>query len=79
MAKQLTSVLLERDVLLKLKAISRSTNKSTTYLISEAVTEFITRKTSNQKINIIGIADSKDPGFAREDERYLKESGFGED
>ena len=79
MEKDRTSVLLEKDIMLKLKALSRSTNKSATFLIQEAVTEFVAQKTSKQKIGIIGIADSKDPHFAQKDEEYLEKSGFGED
>ena len=79
MEKERTSVLLEKDIMLKLKALSRSTNKSTTFLIQEAVTEFVAQKTSKQKIGIIGIADSKDPHFAEKDEEFLEKSGFGED
>ena len=79
MEKERTSVLLEKDVMLKLRALSRSTSKSTTFLIQEAVTEFVAQKTSNQKIGIIGIADSGDPHFAERDEEFLEKSGFGED
>ena len=79
MEKERTSVLLEKDVMFKLKALSRSTNKSTTFLIQEAVTEFVAQKTSKHKIGIIGIADSKDPHFAEKDEEFLEKSGFGED
>ena len=79
MEKDRTSVLLEKDIMLKLKALSRSTNKSATFLIQEAVTKFVAQKTSKQKIGIIGIADSKDPYFAEKDEEFLEKFGFGED
>jgi len=79
MEKERTSVLLEKDIMLKLKALSRSTNKSTTFLIQEAVTEFVAQKTSKHKIGIIGIADSGDPHSAEKDEEFLEKSGFGED
>ena len=79
MEKERTSVLLEKDVMLKLRALSRNTNKSTSFLIQEAVTEFVAQKTSKQKICIIGIVDSKDPYFAGKDEEFLEKSGFGED
>jgi predicted transcriptional regulator len=79
MEKDRTSVLLDKDIMLKLKALSRSTNKSTTFLIQEAVTEFVAQKTSKKNIGIIGIADSKDPYFAQKDEEFLEKSGFGED
>jgi predicted transcriptional regulator len=79
MEKERTSVLLEKDVMLKLRALSRSTSKSTTFLIQKAVTKFLAQKTSNQKIGIIGIADSGDPHFAERDEEFLEKSGFGED
>ncbi|MBM3700728.1 MAG: hypothetical protein FJW68_07470 [Actinobacteria bacterium] len=79
MEKERTSVLLEKDIMLKLEALSRSTNKSKTFLIQEAVTEFVAKKITKKKIGIIGIAESKDPYFAQKDEEFLKNSGFGED
>jgi len=79
MEKERTSVLLEKDVMLKLRALSRNSNKSTSFLIKEAVTEYVAQKTFKQKISIIGIADSKDPYFAQKDEEFLEKSGFGED
>jgi predicted transcriptional regulator len=79
MEKERTSVLLEKDIMLKLKALSRITNKSTTFLIQEAVKEFVVQKTSKKKIGIIGIAESGDSHFAEKDEEFLEKSGFGED
>lgn len=79
MEKERTSVLLDREVMLKLQAISRKTNKSRTFLINEAVTEYVTRKSPGKKLGIIGIVDSKDPDFAAKDERFLEREGFGED
>jgi len=79
MEKERTSVLLEKEIMLKLIAISRKTNKSKTFLISEAVTEYVSKKTPKKKIDIAGIADSRDPYFAGKDEEYLKDNGFGED
>jgi predicted transcriptional regulator len=79
MEKERTSILLDKETMLKLQALSRKTNKSKTFLISEAVTEFIAKKSPQKKLGIIGIADSKDPQFAENDEKYLKDQGFGED
>ena len=79
MEKERTSVLLDKEIILKLRALSRNTNKSKTFLINEAVTEYITKKVSKRKISIIGIAESRDPYFAENDEEYLRKNGFGED
>lgn len=79
MDKERTSVLLDKEIMVKLQMLSRKTNRSKTFLINEAVAEFVAKKTLKKKLNIIGIADSKDPSFAREDEKYLKDEGFGED
>jgi len=79
MERQRTSVLLEKETMLKLLAISRKTNKSKTFLISEVVTEYVNKNAPKKKIDIAGIADSKDPYFAGKDEEYLKDNGFGED
>jgi metal-responsive CopG/Arc/MetJ family transcriptional regulator len=77
--KERTSVLLDKETMLKLQAISRKTNKSRTFLINEAVTEFVTKISPKKKLGIVGIVDSGDPNFAKEDEKFLEEEGFGED
>jgi len=79
MKKERTSVLLDKEIMLKLLALSRKTNKSRTFLINEAVKEYIAKNTSKKKLDIISIAESKDPHFAENDEDYLKDNGFGED
>ena len=79
MEKDRTSVLLDKDIMLKLEALSRSTNKSKTFLIQEAVAEYVAKKITKKKIGIIGIAESNKPYFAQKDEDFLKNSGFGED
>jgi len=71
MKKERTSVLLNKEDILKLKALSKMLNKSTSFLIQEAVTEFITKKIPERKIDIIGMVDSGDPYFAEKDEKIL--------
>lgn len=72
------SVFLDNDVMLKLKILAKLTNKSNSFIIREAVTEYIAKKIPKKEINIIGIVDSGDPHFAENDEdEYLK--GLGED
>ncbi|GAG72241.1 unnamed protein product [marine sediment metagenome] len=63
---------LDKDVMLKLKILAKITNKSTSYLIREAVTEYIAKKIPNKEIGIIGIVNSGDPHFAENDEEYFK-------
>ena len=70
---------LDKEVLLKLQAISRKTNKSRTFLINEAVAEFVANRSTKKKLSIVGIVGSKDPDFAANDEEFLAEEGFGED
>ena len=79
MEKDRTSVLLDREVMVKLKAISAATKKPMNFLIQEATTEYITKLSPKKKMKIIGMVDSGDPHFADNVEEYLKESGFGED
>ena len=79
MEKERTSVLLNREDKLKLKAISKNTGKSTTFLIQEAVSEFISKTMPNKKIEIIGIVESGDPYFAENDEKILEEINSGEE
>ncbi len=73
-----TSILLEKDVMLKLKTLAKTTNKSTSFVIREAVTEYVTKKTPKKNFNIIGIVNSGDPHFAENDEEYLK-NNYGKD
>jgi PHP family Zn ribbon phosphoesterase len=72
--KDRTSVLLDREVMVKLKAISMATRKPMNFL-----TEYIAKLAPKKKMEIIGMVDSGDPHFADNVEEYLKESGFGED
>ncbi|MDP3012061.1 MAG: ribbon-helix-helix domain-containing protein [Candidatus Hydromicrobium sp.] len=76
MDKERTSILLERDIVLKLKNLARLTNKSTSFIIREALSEYITKKIHKKEINIIGIVNSGDPHFAENDEEYLKKKNF---
>ena len=57
--------------MLKLKAMSKRTNKSTSFLIQEAVSEFIVKESPAKNIGIIGMVDSGDPRFAQKDEEIL--------
>ena len=76
MDKERTSILLEKDVMLKLKNMARLTNKSTSFIIREALSEYIAKKIHKKEINIIGIVNSGDPHFAENDEEYLKKKNF---
>ncbi len=78
MDKERTSILLDKDVMLKLKSLAKVSNRSTSFIIREAVSEYVAKKVPETKINIIGIVDSGDPHFAENDEEYLKKS-FGKD
>ena len=71
MKKERTSVLLNQADMLKLKAMSKRTNKSTSFFIQEAVSEFIAKTAPVKKIGIIGMVDSGDPHFAQKDEEIL--------
>jgi len=66
------SVFLDKDVILKLKRLSKITNKSTSFLIREAVSSYVAKKAPKKEIGIIGIIDSGDPHFAENDEEYFK-------
>jgi hypothetical protein len=77
--KDRTSVLLDREVMLKLKAISLATKKPMNFLIQEATIEYVAKLAPKKKMEILGMVDSGDPHFADKDEEYLKEKGFGED
>ena len=74
MEKERTSMLLYKDVMFKLKRLSKTTNKSTSFIIREAISEYVAKKTPKKEINIIGIVDSGDSHFAENDEEYLKKN-----
>ena len=78
MEKERTSILLDKNEMFKLKKIAKFTNKSTSFIIREAISEYVAKKTPKKEINIIGIVDSGDPHFAKNDEEYLKKN-FGKD
>jgi len=74
MDKERTSILLEKDIMLKLKNMAKFSNKSTSFLIREAVTEYVAKKVPRKEIGIIGIVNSDDPHFDENDEEYLKKN-----
>lgn len=71
MKKERTSILLNQEDLTNLKSLSRKTNRSTSFLIQEAVTEFLAKNIKEKKISIAGMVDSGDPHFAEKDEEML--------
>lgn len=73
MEKERTSVLLDKEDMIKLKTISKKTGKSTTFLIKEAVSEYVSKIQPKRNIDIIGIVESGDPYFANNDEKILEE------
>ena len=78
MEKERTTVLLNKDEMFKLKKIAKFTSKSTSFIIREAISEYIVKKIPKKETNIVGIVDSGDPHFAENDEEYLKKN-FGKD
>jgi len=78
MEKERTSILLNKDEMFKLKKIAKFTSKSTSFIIREAISEYIVKKIPKKETNIVGIVDSGDPHFAENDEEYLKKN-FGKD
>ena len=77
MDKERTSILLEKDIMLKLKNMAKFSNKSTSFLIREAVTEYVAKKAPRKEIGIIGIGSSGGSDIANNEDEYLK--GLGED
>jgi predicted transcriptional regulator len=69
--KERTSVLVNQEDLLKLKTLSMKMNKSTSFLIQEAIADFLIKKMPDKKIEMIGMVDSGDPHFAEKDEEIL--------
>ena len=77
MNKERSSILLDKDIMLKLKSLAKLSNKSTSFLIREAVSSYVSKKFPKNKIGIIGIGNSGGSDIANKKEEYLK--GFGED
>ena len=78
MKKERTSVLLNKEDMIKLKSLSQLTNKSTSFLIQEAVTEFVSKSTPERKIGIAGMVESGETHFAEKDEEILEKITGGE-
>ena len=77
MEKERTSILLDKDIMLKLKSLAKFSNKSISFLIREALSDYVAKKAPRSKIGIIGIGDSGGSDIVNEKDRYLK--GFGKD
>ncbi|HAJ95594.1 MAG TPA: hypothetical protein DCP02_05095 [Actinobacteria bacterium] len=77
MEKERTSILLDKDIMLKLKKLSKNTNRSISFLIREAVSSYVIRKAPKKKFSIIGIGSSGGSDIANNEDEYLK--GLGED
>ncbi len=77
MGKKRTSILLDKDIMLRLKKLSKTTNKSTSFLIREAVSSYVAKKAPKKKISIIGIGSRGSSDIATNEDEYLK--GLGED
>lgn len=77
MERERTSILLDKDIMLNLKKLSKTTNKSTSFLIREAVSTYVSKKVPKKKISIIGIGSSGGSDIARNEDEYLK--GLGEE
>ena len=74
MEKERTTIILDRDLARKLKVLSRRIKKPKTFLISEAISEYVTKKLPKKDIGIIGVVGSWDPEFAERDEEFLCEN-----
>jgi len=75
MEKERTSILLDKATMLKLKSLSKLSHKSTSFLIREAVKNFVAKNVPKSEIGIIGIGDSGGSDIANKKDEYLK--GFG--
>ncbi len=77
MEKERTSILLDKDTMLKLKSLSKLSQKSASFLIREAVKNYVTKNVPKNEIGIIGIGDSGGSDIANKKNKYLKK--FGKD
>jgi len=78
MDKERTSILLDKDVMLKLKNLAKISNRSTSFLIREAVSNYVAKKVPKKEIGIIGMGSSiKYSDISNNEDEYLK--GLGED
>ena len=78
MDKERTSILLDRNVMLKLKSLAKLSNKSTSFLVREAVSNYVAKKVPKKEISIIGMGSSiKYSDISNNEDEYLK--GLGED
>jgi len=71
--KERTNVLLDKDIMVLLKSISRAEGKSITSIIREAVNEYIHKKLPKKDFGIIGIGESKYKDISKNFKKYEKE------
>ena len=71
MKNERISIDFDKAIIQKLQILSRKTDKSISCLVTEAVTEFLSKKPHKKNLSIVGIVNSRDPEFAKNDEKYL--------
>ncbi len=77
MEKERTNVLLDKDVMILLKNLSRTEGKSLTLIVREAINEYIERKTPKKDFGIIGIGKSAYKDISGKIKKYEKNKNGG--
>ena len=70
MGKERTNVLLNKDVMILLRNLSRLEGKSVTLLVREAINEFLAKKLPDRDFGIIGIGKSKHSNISKDLKKY---------
>ena len=77
MEKERTNVLLDKDIMMLLKNLSRPEGKSITSIVREAVNEYIRKNLPKKDFGIIGIGQSKYKDISKNLKSYEKEQTGG--
>ena len=77
MEKERTNVLLDKDIMILLKSMSRAEGKSITLIVREAVQEYLSRKMPKKDFGIIGIGESGHRDVSGDMKKYEKNKNGG--
>lgn len=75
--KERTNVLLDKDIMILLKNLSRKEGKSITFIVREAVQEYLSRNVPKKDFGIIGIGESRYRDVSGDLKKYEKNINGG--
>ena len=77
MEKERTNVLLDKDMMVLLKNLSRAEGKSITFIVREAINEYLSKNMPKKDFGIIGIGRSSFRDISSDLKKYEKNKNGG--